>query len=185
MRFADVDLNEDEDMAAPEGDSADSSDDEEEEEGEGEDDDFIDLLDILDGKGEVDNGSDTENFQKPTIKATERPDTRVGADDDQQDDDMVDNESYEESDNGDENFRLSSLGSEDEAPEALDDLQNFISTLDPSAKKRKAPADDEATQNLDRSRKQRRVTIKERTEAGAENEFRAQTSGAFVFHPHF
>ncbi|KAG5633053.1 hypothetical protein DXG03_008666, partial [Asterophora parasitica] len=64
----------------------------------------------------------------------------------------------------------------EDAPEALDDLQNFISTLDPTAKKRKA-SDTDAPTATDRSRKQRRLTLKERTEAGAESEFRAQASG--------
>jgi U3 small nucleolar RNA-associated protein 14 len=188
VRFADVDLNEDEDMEPPEAESADDSDGEEEE---GEDDEFIDLLDVLDGKGEVDNGSDTETLPKPSTKTIKRPTSRVSDEDNNQlgdrgeeDEEIVEDESEEdesEEESDDDKFRLSPSDSEDVAPEALDELQNFISKLDPSAKKRKAPADSEGTQALDQSRKQRRVTIKERTEAGAENEFRAQTSGALRY----
>ncbi|KAF9461892.1 Utp14 protein-domain-containing protein [Collybia nuda] len=182
VQFADVDLNEDEDIEVPKSNNVDDSDSEaEEEEEEGEDDEFIDLLDVLDGRGEVDNGSDGENVTKPMKpKTTGRPDPDVNVDDEQQDDDdddMVDDEPDSESEDGGDKFRLSPSDEDEDMPEALGDLEKFISTLDPSAKKRKA-GDNEATQDLDRSRKQRRVTIKERTEAGTENEFRAQSSGS-------
>ena len=56
-----MDLDEDEDM--DQGSKSDDVNDEEEEEGD--DDEFIDLLDVLDGKGEIDIGSDTEDTPKP------------------------------------------------------------------------------------------------------------------------
>lgn len=185
MRFAEVDLNEDAD-----GDDVkmhqDANSDEEEEE-EGNDDEFIDILDILDGRGEVDNDEDTENTaQKPpkTPRQTEPTEEQDG--DDQSSGDEEESDSEPASDVEDDDDIIPSDGEEDLSPEALDELQDFISTLDPAARKRKAPEDDHGTTSQtnvdrDRSRKQRRLTmLKELTEAGVENEFRAQTSGTIT-----
>ncbi|KXN84966.1 hypothetical protein AN958_11811 [Leucoagaricus sp. SymC.cos] len=114
VRFADVDLNEDEVMASP-----DEEDDDEEEE-EGDPDEFIDLLDVLDGKVSDDN----------------------------------------------------------EEPEASEELQKFIWGLDTSAKKRKADEAASADDSTKDSRSRKRRLIAERTEAGAEDEFRAHASGS-------
>ena len=67
----------------------------------------------------------------------------------------------------------------DTAPEALDELQSFISSLSPLSKKHKASdgADTSSNVLVERSQKQWRLFLKECTEAGAENEFHAQQSG--------
>ena len=59
-------------------------------------------------------------------------------------------------------------------PEALDQLNDFVSNLDVTSKKRKAI--DEVGPSADVPARKRRL-VKERTEAGAENEFRARSSG--------
>ncbi|KAG5651215.1 hypothetical protein H0H81_009463 [Sphagnurus paluster] len=171
VRFADVDLNEDEDedMEEPAGKSDDS-----EAEEEGEDDEFIDVLDVLDGRGEVDNGSDRgDQLNKPAKGAMleARHDNTL-----EDDSDMEDEEDEKEDASDDENSSMAA-SDEEAIPEALDGLQNFISTLDPTPKKRKASeTENDGPRAADRLRKQRRLTLKEHTEAGAENEFRAQAS---------
>lgn len=171
MKFADVDLNEDEDMNTDKS----SGDEEEEEEEEGEDDEFINVLDVLDGKGELDNGSDSNDALKNSTTKIKRPPQQ--ANDNGDDEGMELDESGEEYEGGDDKV-FSDL--EDGEPGDLDELQNFISMLDPSAKKRKDPDHNEPPTDGDRSRKQRRLTIKEQTEAGTENEFRAQSSGSSI-----
>jgi U3 small nucleolar RNA-associated protein 14 len=155
VRFADVDLNEDGDMASPE-------EQESEEEG-GDSHEFIDLLDVLDGKGEIDMGSDDEKRPKPS---------RPQEDDEEEHDDEEQEE--EETEEEQDKVELDPFSaSEDEAPEASEQFQKFVSTLDTTAQKRKA--DDPAKDS--RSRKRR--LIAERTEAGVEDEFRAHSSGLF------
>ncbi|KAG5644967.1 hypothetical protein DXG03_007339 [Asterophora parasitica] len=185
VKFAEVDLNEDDDVEDDEEQDEDMDGSDEEEEDDGEDDEFIDILDVLDGRGDV--GSDQEdapNKPEKSAAAKSRPekakfdesegdeeDEDDGADEDEDDEDDDEASADEESDD-------EMLASDvEDVPEALDDLQNFISTLDPTAKKRKA-SDTDAPTATDRSRKQRRLTLKERTEAGAESEFRAQASGS-------
>ena len=97
---------------------------------------------------------------------------------DEDEDEQTDNEDSEQDD-----IVLSADDEEDPSPEALVSLENFISTLDPS-KKRKAPSDDDGgVADVDVSRTHKRRMIKERTEAGPENEFGAQVSGLFFIFP--
>jgi U3 small nucleolar RNA-associated protein 14 len=79
---------------------------------------------------------------------------------------------------GEKAIVVSASESEDDpSPEALASLQNFISALEPS-RKRKAPADgDSAPADAKAPWAQKRRIFKERTEAGPENEFGAQASG--------
>ncbi|KAF8817622.1 small-subunit processome [Phlegmacium glaucopus] len=67
---------------------------------------------------------------------------------------------------------------DEEMPEALDRLDEFVSNLDVTSKKRKAaeePSDVGASAD---TRAHKRRLVKERTETGAENEFRARSSGS-------
>jgi U3 small nucleolar RNA-associated protein 14 len=109
VRFADVDLDEGDDMQDVEEEHL--AEGEEEEQG-GDDDEFIDLLDALDSKGELAAKGDNNAF--------------IPSD------------------------------SDDVSPEALDQLQNFISTLNPGVKKRKAPDGPDASSStvVEQSRKQ-------------------------------
>ncbi|KAF8079316.1 Utp14-domain-containing protein [Lyophyllum atratum] len=181
VRFADVDLNEDEDMEGGEGD-ADSSDPEADLEG---DDEFYDVLDVLDGRAGVEHEDDAADVRKPSEKGSKVNGQFATGDGEERDEEMEEDDEDEDSEGQDsedeEKFAFSASDAEDSEPEALDELQNFISSLDPTAKKRKASDRDAPTANsTDRLRKQRRLMLKEYTEAGAENEFRAQTSGSKI-----
>ncbi|KAG6919847.1 hypothetical protein DXG01_015552 [Tephrocybe rancida] len=186
VKFAEVDLNEDEEMEQDEaGESLDGEEDDvEEEEEEGDPHEFLDVLDVLDGRGEVDGASDKEATAKLVERSGVARSWPSAFDKDEDDADAnVDEDAMQEDDStgddseAEENSNFSQSDAEDAEPEALDELQNFISTLDPTAKKRKVADGDASISAAERSRKQRRLTLKERTEAGAENEFRAQTSG--------
>ena len=162
----DVNLNEDDDEDVRMDDQESEEDGEEDEEEEGD----IDLLDVLDGKGDVNINSDEPSSHSPKFE-------------DQVDRDEGKAEISDHSGSGsDSSVAEDGLdfdpSDDEEVPEALDQLNNFISTLDVTSKKRKAAEDPDATTNT-RARKRR--LAKEKTEAGLENEFRARSSGIFFF----
>jgi len=68
---------------------------------------------------------------------------------------------------------------DEEMPEALDVLDQFVSNLDVTSKKRKATEEPREAGAIPDIRAHKRRLMKERTEAGAENEFRARSSGVF------
>jgi len=175
VRFAEVNLNEDEDEDLQPNVDDDSDEDEEEE---GDDDEFIDLLDVLDGKGDIDMGSDDGKAGASRTDSVEQEGSEL-----QQDEESDEEDSGVESDEDPaaaEDEEIAFVPSEDdEAPEALDQLQQFVSGLDVTSKKRKAPEDSSAPNAEARAR--RRRLMKERTEAGDENEFRAHSSGRQCF----
>jgi U3 small nucleolar RNA-associated protein 14 len=166
-------------------------DDDDGEEEEGEDDEFIDVLDVLDGRGEIDDESNVVGRPRPTIEERGRRPFETGDGGDHEDDreggDNTDSDDSMEHPSADDDDELAFTPSdiEDAPPEALDELQNFISALSPLSKKRKAldSADTSSSALVERSRKQRRLSLKERTEAGVENEFRAQHSGTSLQFP--
>ncbi|KAJ7355370.1 Utp14-domain-containing protein [Mycena albidolilacea] len=180
VRFADVDLNEDEDIDM----RGAGSEDEEEEDIDS--DTFIDILDVLDGKGEVYNEDSDEEQGPPPKKlpiplrdpvAASRPDLN---DDDSEEDQEIDS-GDEDADSGDEEEEDIAPDDEEEidtSPEALTALHTFISGLPsdappPPSAKRKAPTDADASA----PRKKRAVpALKERTQAGAEGEFQVGSS---------
>ncbi|KAJ3901115.1 Utp14-domain-containing protein [Lentinula edodes] len=177
VTFADVDLNEDEDDAEPQESERDNGDaDNEDGEESGEDDEFINVLDILDGRGEPLNDEDNDappaSFRGNFVSSKEGDE---GMEDSADEADEEDEKEVDDEDEVDEDDRISiSLSeAEDEADGTLDDLQTFISSLDPtSSGSRKRKADGEEPEH---SRKRR--VIKERTEAGVESEFRTQSAG--------
>ncbi|KAJ3882859.1 Utp14-domain-containing protein [Lentinula edodes] len=174
--FADVDLNEDEDEddAEPQEFERDNGDADGEESGE--DDEFINVLDILDGRGEPLN--DEDNDAPPASFRGNLPSAQGGDEEMEDSADEADEEDEKEVDDQDEaeeddRISISLSEAEDEADGALDDLQTFISSLNPtSSGSRKRKADGEEPEH---SRKRR--IIKERTEAGVESEFRTQSAG--------
>ena len=92
--------------------------------------------------------------------------------------DQDDDSDAHESDGSEEDEGELSMGSvsdADDAPGDLDDLETFITSLDPSAKRKSTGEPDHDAQSDSRPRKRRMV--EERTEAGAENEFYAQLNG--------
>lgn len=66
---------------------------------------------------------------------------------------------------------------DEEVPYALDQLQNFVSNLDVTAKKRKAPDDSDGGAIEHREPRTRKRLLQEKTEAGEENEFHVRSSG--------
>jgi U3 small nucleolar RNA-associated protein 14 len=184
VHFAEVDLNEEADSLSE---SSERSDDEDAEMGAGDSDEFIDVLAVFDGKGEADNGSDSGGAAKQDVKGRRTP--QVDDEDTSENEenylDKDDEGQVSDSDEPEDDAIIISASDDDEdpSPEALTSLETFISTLDPS-KKRKAPADEEGIPfDADAPpRTQKRRIIKERTEAGLENEFGAQASGKrFVY----
>jgi U3 small nucleolar RNA-associated protein 14 len=178
VRFAEVDLNENEEDLQPNGRSC--SDEESDEEEEGDDDEFINLLDVLDGKGDIDMGSDNDTTPKKKAAVSHTDSAEQDGPELEQDEESGEDDSEVESDKGlaaaeDEEMAFAP-SEDDEAPEALDQLQQFVSGLDVISKKRKAPEDFSATLNTE-GRERKRRHMKERTEAGDENEFRAHSSG--------
>ena len=178
MRFAEVDLNEDDGEDLPPNVDDDSDEEEEEEEEEGDDDEFIDLLDVLDGKGDIDMGSDDGKAVVSRTHSVEQEGSDLERDEES---DEEDSEIESDEDPGAaEDEEIAFVPSDDdEAPEALDQLQQFVSGLEVTSKKRKAP-DDSSAPNAE-ARARRRRLMKERTEAGDENEFRAHSSGRQYF----
>ncbi|KAF5390809.1 hypothetical protein D9757_004426 [Collybiopsis confluens] len=206
VRFADVDLDEDEDGGQPPANQGadesenDEAEEEEEEEESGEDDEFIDVLDILDGRGEPSNSNDDDdddgrhktpqNLENSSVEEDLGVDAAAAPAAPARDEDEDESESEDEEDesgeaneaNNGDNISISLSEAENEATGALDDLQTFISSLDPSSsssvKKRKATADDGQDGGGDQPKKRRTINkIKERTEAGVENEFRTRSTG--------
>ncbi|OBZ79267.1 hypothetical protein A0H81_01566 [Grifola frondosa] len=158
VRFAEVDLDEDSDIE----DAAVSS--QSEDEGEGYDDkgedeeasdanEFIDVLDIMDGRGEPDSGDDRGKVEReksvPQKEVREAAETLQTVEDE---DDEMDGSSGddEQSESGakeyDAHEGISASEAEDEEnPSALQDLESFVTGLD-AGQKRKTPDDDEAAQ---------------------------------------
>ena len=176
-----VDLNEDSDAqsgdsrSVSESEDADGIEDEEmDEESAGE---FFDVLDVFDGRADVENDDDPppkidKKPQDGETRATEVEDEEEwgGAQDADEgmSGDEPEDEEDEEGDNAvdeDDELRISASDSEDSSPEALADLEAFLSNLDPAASHKRKP--DEVAEPG--PKKRRRVT--DRTEAGEESEF--------------
>ena len=164
VHFADVNLNEDDAASEALGDT--QGGDEEMEEGNS--DEFFDILDVFDGKTEVDEESQPRNLKRDgdangsaVLKMVEEC---VDEDEDEEDDN-------DEEDEEDETMALSA-SDEEPSPEALASLDMFISGLDTSHKRKEPP---EANVTDTRARKRR--MIKERTESGVESEFGVRASG--------
>ncbi|KAL6304845.1 Utp14 protein-domain-containing protein [Sparassis latifolia] len=194
VRFAEVDLNEDTDQDEEEegledGDGSVSEDGEEEEEGYP--DEFIDVLDILDGRGEPESGNnmgekEKEGAESRKNKKPEKPILNVqgvdeGNDDEDEEMDAGDGEGesqFQASEEEDDDHRISASEGEDEDLSALQNLEDFVSSLD-VGQKRKAPDDAEGTEGRgdDTIRARKKRILKERTEAGEENEFAAHLGG--------
>ncbi|KAK2462885.1 hypothetical protein APHAL10511_005083 [Amanita phalloides] len=163
VHFADVDLNEDNNEP---GENTDEADDEEME---GDDEEFISLVEVLDGKAGIDDAGPASEF----VSSKDHPTREICCED----------EADDESDNAEKESSVAKeildfTPSDDEAaPEALDELENFITSLQTSDKKRKNHPNASASAFLEPKHKKRQI-IKERTEAGAESEFRTQSSGS-------
>ncbi|KAJ7210462.1 Utp14-domain-containing protein [Mycena pura] len=186
VKFVDVDLDEDEDInmsdAAEEGQEDEDLD----------SDTYIDILDVMDGKGEVYNGdSDGDEGSRSLPEKSQTPllgpATATQPDDEDEElDSQEENESGDASDSDDDDD--DQLGVPDDAdeidtsPEALTALHDFISKLPsdappPPSTKRKADADGDG--NIAPRKRRALPALQERTQAGVEDEFQVgNTTGA-------
>lgn len=205
VRFAEVDLEEEDDAevtkAMPETSnnemSSDEQDDEEEEEEEGEDDEFIDVLDVLDGRGEPDtgddNGTQTSELSEVSKIGRSEDQQRTNADGwnnrdkvDEGDDESVSQESIDDDDdegvNSDDDIVISGSEYDDADSSALDKLDELVSGLE-TGSKRKTLDDDgtdaDASAGLTYAKKKKRLA-RDATENGVENEFGAKASGQLL-----
>ncbi|KAH7886384.1 Utp14 protein-domain-containing protein [Phlebopus sp. FC_14] len=145
---------------------------------------FFDILDVFDGKADVEEAKDndarrTSKESKSTLQDDREHETKVRtgtgteADDTDErsdvetDEDNNGKDEEEEAEEDDEELHISASDSEDASPEALAELENFISNLDPADTKKRKPDD---TPFTDARIKKRRM-VAERTEAGEEGEF--------------
>ncbi|EPQ61400.1 hypothetical protein GLOTRDRAFT_82774 [Gloeophyllum trabeum ATCC 11539] len=168
VRFADVDLNEDDEGEIGTqglGEPNLSSGEEEDEEEEGDPDEFIDVLDVLDGRGDPDIASSDEGSAEHESMDNE------GASGVRKDDES-DEEGEEEEEEGGYSEEEQSVLSEDDAadqnPKALEKLEKFITNLNPSQKRK---SDEKSREDSTRPRKRR--FVQEQTTAGVEGEFNA------------
>lgn len=165
----------------------------EDEDEEGDDDEFIDVLDVLDGRGvprfsdgENENDLGTDNKQKKPrqeAKILTQSNGKLAADSNE--DNHVDSDASEgtESASGDESEEIEAFaapGSDEEAdPSALDALRSFVTGLETGVK-RKTSDEDGGVQSQAQAKKKKRF-LKDRTEAGAEGEFGAKIASEFAF----
>lgn len=138
---------------------------------EGEPDEFFDVLDILDGRAEP--LSDEEPLAGPSL---EKQVPHASSGEDEEEDEADDDGDDQDMDLGPGDQLVPS---EDEADvDALQNLGQFISNLD-SSTKRKTSEDGGTAVTEDNVPRKKRKLLKERNEAGAENEFAA--SGKLEF----
>ncbi|KAG2144709.1 Utp14 protein-domain-containing protein [Suillus bovinus] len=159
----DVDLNEDSDDVVSDAASEDKLEEDEDEEMEdGDAENFFDILEVFDGKADAEDDAPTKQAtEKITISAVSG---EIG---ESEDDQMPEDDHSEEED--------AVSASEDEAsPEALAELENFISKLDPAGDKKRKSNDVSATQSVSKKRR----LMQERTEAGDEGEFGVSAGGS-------
>ena len=196
VRFAEVDLNEDSDAETADlandnmSEDEDKDDEEEEEEEEGDPSEFIDVLDILDGRGEPESEDDHGELEKESSSHQSNKHasgTDQGSDDDAMEDDedaqgLPEEDEDEDGDDDEEDEQPLAIEADDDSvvdDSALQNLEAFIGGLD-AGTKRKAPDDADApgTRAGEPQRQKRRV-LKEQTQVGVENEF-AALSGTFL-----
>ena len=184
-----VDLNEDSDVHSGSSRSVSGSEEDEDDEMEMDEEstgEFFDVLDVFDGRADVE---DDQNSPPKVDKKLQNVQTKVedegewrgtedadvgmsgeesGEEDGEEAEDGDDDENEDDEDSAvdeDDELRISASDSEDPSPEALADLETFLSNLDPTAPHKRRP--DQVTEPGPTKRRR----IADRTEAGEENEF--------------
>jgi U3 small nucleolar RNA-associated protein 14 len=154
----DVDLNEDSDDVVSDAVSMDEREEDEDEEMEdGDAENFFDILEVFDGKADADDDTPA----KKIMEKIKDPMSNVSGEDSESEVDRM-----SEDDHGEEEDAVSA--SEDEAsPEALAELESFLSKLDAAEDKKRKSNDVSATESIPKKRR----LMQERTEAGDEGEF--------------
>jgi U3 small nucleolar RNA-associated protein 14 len=151
-------LNEDSDDVVSDAVSMDDPEEDEDEEMEdGDAENFFDILEVFDGKADADDDTPA----KKTMEKIKDPMSNVSGEDSESEVDRM-----SEDDHGEEEDAVSA--SEDEAsPEALAELESFLSKLDAAEDKKRKSNDVSATESIPKKRR----LMQERTEAGDEGEF--------------
>lgn len=163
VSLAEVNLDEDEEMDHQ---RSEDSEEEMDEEEVGDDGQFMNLVDILDGKG-----ADNNNETNPKVK-----DNQLFTGNHQNNEESQSEEDEEEVDDDDQEEEMAFVPSEnEEGPNALEQLQTFVTKLEVTARKRKA-LDGAGVEHKEKRARKRRL-LQEKTEAGEENEFNVRSSG--------
>ena len=162
VHFADVDLNEDDVTSEAMDDSQDE---------------FFDILDVFDGKAEVDEISESKNQRHDAdSKGSTVPKMIEESIDENESEDEGEGEGEGEvgGSGDDDDDEIIALSASDEEPslDALASLETFVSGLDTSHKRKASPET-----NVSDTRARKRRMINERTESGVENEFGVRASG--------
>ncbi|EIW64453.1 Utp14-domain-containing protein [Trametes versicolor FP-101664 SS1] len=177
VRFAEVDLNEDSDEVQSEAEIEDASEasdgDDDDEEEEGDPSEFIDVLDVLDGRGDPESEDEHQDAKKTSSLKT---DAAQMSEDEEEDEEMNSEEDSEEDEDEDDKMGSASEPEDEEDDSALQDLEQFVSGLD-AGQKRKAPDEDDGKDVDPKPAARKRRLLPERTELGAENEFAPALSG--------
>ncbi|TBU39857.1 Utp14-domain-containing protein [Dichomitus squalens] len=183
VRFVDVDLNEDDveeaEGVAEDDSSSEDGDEEEEQEEEGDPSEFIDVLDVLDGRGESDSetgmGKAEREDQARRTAAGSGEEFDTDGDEDMEDSAEEDDDDEEEDEEEEAKIVSASEDEGEDGDDALQELESFVTGLD-AGHKRKAPDDDDAAvDGADSKPARKRRLLPELTEAGVENEFAATT----------
>lgn len=138
-------------------------------------DEFFDILDVFDGKAEVDEISESKNQRHD---ADSKGSTVPKMIEESIDENEGEGESESESEVGgsgdDDDDEIIALSASDEEAslDALASLETFVSGLDTSHKRKASPET-----NVSDTRARKRRMINERTESGVENEFGVRASG--------
>jgi U3 small nucleolar RNA-associated protein 14 len=133
----------------------------EDEEEEGNPDEYVDVLDILDGKAQPDDGSDS-----PTVRTKQYKNTQQEVE--------SDGEEGTDDDSGEQLLDQELSPDEEEDPTALENLDAFVSNLEVTSKRK--TLEDEYSEPQSNPRGKKRKLMKEHTEAGLESVFAAGKS---------
>lgn len=166
-----MDLNEDSDEVQSKAEIEDASEasdgDDDDEEEEGDPSKFIDVLDVLDGRGDPESEDEHQDAKKTSSLKT---DAAQMSEDEEEDEEMNSEEDSEEDEDEDDKMGSASEPEDEEDDSALQDLEQFVSGLD-AGQKRKAPDEDDGKDVDPKPAARKRRLLPERTELGAENEF--------------
>lgn len=152
----------------------------EDEDGSGEESEYLDVLDVLDGRGEPYFGEESEdkNVAKESRQSERDMKGQLNGEERKEGEDE-EGESSESDADEDESNEDPFLPSDDDNEDNIDHLDSFIANLDSATRKRKADGDKPEPSETQEPRKKR--FLQARTEAGAENEFNVPMTSGMCF----
>lgn len=152
----------------------------EDEDESGEENEYLDVLDVLDGRGEPYFGeeSEDENVAKESRQSERDMKGRLNGEEQKEEKDE-EGESSESDADEDDSDGDPFLPSEDDNEDNIDHLDSFIANLDTATRKRKA--DDDIPEPPETQEPRKKRFLQTRTEAGAENEFNVPMTSGMCF----